>query len=153
MSTHKFLTISPTNRSNRSCGSKNVAFYLRSLLYYRLLSQGETLYLHYKDPLHKILLCCLSQHRKISCPLLWHILSFILTFLWYPLVWNSVFANCFCLWNISCLNLCDGLFNVNGRVILSPIFHGRRGHDIEKGLTQRAHTMGHGSYFLAVSVP
>ena len=56
MSTHKSVTPSPTNQSNRAHGAKHVAVYLRSLLDYHLPSHRETLFLHDKGPLHQILL-------------------------------------------------------------------------------------------------
>ena len=122
MSTHNLLTPYLTNQPKRARGAKHVSMHLRRLLDYHLLSHWETLFLHLKDPLYQILICRLSQQRKRAWTLLYHIIYFILKFTCYRLALNAVFANWFRLWYLSCLNLCDGFVNFNGRVILSPLF-------------------------------
>ena len=154
MSTHKLVTPSITSRSNRAHGAKHAAVYLINLLYYRLLSHWDTLFLYYKGPLYRILLCCLSHHINWAWPLICHIIYFLLTLPRQVLATNAVFANCFRLWNLSCLNICDGFVNFIVRVIIPPIFRGSRGHHLEKLLVnQHEHTMEHGHYFLSVSMP
>ena len=140
MLTHILVTPSPSNRYKRSYGSKHVAVYLISLPDYRIMYHRETLFIHGKGPLNQIFLCCLYHQSNQACNIVFHIISFLLTFPRQGLARNTVFTNLFFLWNLSCFNICHGFINVNEKVILPPLFHGRRGHHIEKWLvTQRAH--------------
>ena len=122
MSIHKSVTPSTTNQYNRVHGDKNLAVYLLRLLYHHIPLDRKSLFLHGKGPLYQIFLWRLSHHRNQSWPLLFRILSFLLTFLCQCLDQNSVFTNIFHLWYISSLNICGEFVNVTRRVILPLIF-------------------------------
>ena len=126
MLTHKLVTPSTTNQYNIAHWSKHVAVYLRSLLYFHVPYHQETLFLHRNGPLYQIILFRLSQHRNQDWIFLCQILSFILTFPHQGSTRNTIFANIFCLWYLSCFILCDGFVNVIGRLCFPLIFCGRR---------------------------
>ena len=78
---------------------------------------------------------------------------FFPTFLRYRSVQNAVLANCFCLSNISCLNLCDGFANVTIRVIIPLLFHGRKKIILGIDSSLSARIIEQVYSFIAVSVP
>ena len=153
MSTHKLLTPWPTNQSKRARGSKHVAVYIRSLMGYHIHITGRPCFCIARTHCTKSFSAAspsTGREPGIFSATFSLLFSHFRAIIWrgMPYSWNS-----FRLWNLSCLNLCDGFVNVTGRVIIPPHIHGRRGHHLEKWPTQRARTMEHGTYFLAVIVP
>ena len=117
MSNNKSFAPSKTNRSNREQGSIHIAVYILRLIYNHVPSHWETLFLNGRGPLYQILLCRLSRNR--AWYLIYHILYFLLTLYFQGSARNSIFANIFHLWYLSCLNIFDGLIHTTGRVIIT----------------------------------
>ena len=126
MSIHKLVTPYMNYLSNRVRGSINQAVYLLRILYNHVPYQHETLFLHGKGPLNQIILCLHSQNRSQAWLLLCHNWFILPTLYFQGLARNSVLANRFRLWYLSCFNLHDGFVNVTERVIIPLLFCGRR---------------------------
>ena len=91
MSTHKLVTPSPIDQSNRAHWPNDVAVYHRIILDYHLPSQQETLFMHVKVPLHQntYLLPLAAQEENLA--------SFVSHSIFSSLIFALTFSADFCI--------------------------------------------------------